>query len=133
MNKYNVGQRVPREGKTPLLIFECSEGGRYAAHTLCSPISKDCLSHLGRQPKPGEIIRLRSSKEVLFVGPCPSRSGRCDIAYNDRIELTEAEIDDAHAGRHARKVYDSVATRYERGGNGPGIRWLPRRTEPKGI
>jgi hypothetical protein len=65
------------------------------------------------------------------VGPCAGRPGRWDTAYNDQIELTEQQIDEAIADLHARQIYGSVATKRERGGNSLGLRYLPRSFEAR--
>jgi hypothetical protein len=130
MHKYSIGQRVPREGKTPLVVFECLADGRYAARTLRQTVKAGSISVEGREPNPGEVVTV-GTREVIFVGPCPDSFGRWDTAYQDRIELTEQEIEEAVADLNARQIYSSVATRRERGGNDTSqrLRFLPRRTD----
>lgn len=129
MNKYKVGQHIPREGKTPLVVFECMEDGRYLARTMLQTIKADSITVDGRAPQPNDIVQLPNGKVVIFIGPNPTRPGRWDLAYQDRIEITEKEIEEALADLCARQIFSSVATKSERGGNSPNIRYLPSRTD----
>lgn len=131
MSKYQIGQRVPRESKTPLVVFECLEGGVYLARTVHKSVRIHELNGVnGEEPKPGQMILLHGSRQFILVGPSPRFSGSWDIAYNDRIELTEKQIEEALADDNARAVYSSVATRRERGGNSLNTRFFPKRCEP---
>ncbi|MFA6314857.1 MAG: hypothetical protein WC648_00590 [Candidatus Paceibacterota bacterium] len=131
MNKYDVGQRIPREGKTSLVVFECMDDGRYAARTLHTAVQTSCITVNSHLPHPNEVITLPNGKEVIFIGPNPDRADRWDVAYQDRIEVTDEQIDEALTDLTAREIFSSVATRCEQGGNSRNLRYLPRRTEPR--
>ena len=124
MNKYKIGQKVPREGKTSLVVFECHQGGRYIARTMRTAFHETAIQ--SDDPQPGQKVRLASGKEIVLVSLRPT--GYWDNAHDDRIELSEEYIDSALADQNAREVYTSVATRRERGGNSRNLHFLPRRT-----
>ena len=127
MNKYNIGQKVPREGKTSLIIFECLGNGRYLARTMRSAIRVE-TSERTSEPQPGQKVRLPNGKEVVLISL--RKTSFWDNAHDDRIELSEQEIEVALADHNAREVYTRVATKRERGGNSAS-RFLPRSTETR--
>ena len=111
MSKYPIGTKVPRDGKTPLIIFATLEDGTYAARTMYPAINR---------------VTFGNGKVVIFLEHRSTQT--CSCAYDDLVVLTEAEIDTALADQKAAEVFHEVATRCERGGNTPSnlLRFLPR-------
>ncbi len=124
MSKYPIGTKVPRDEKTPLIIFAALEDGTYAARTMYPAIKRRNI--VQDDPKPGDKVTFRNGRVVIFLKH--EKAQTCSCAYDDRVILTEAEIDTALADQKAAEVFHEVATKRERGGNTPSnlLRFLPR-------
>jgi hypothetical protein len=132
MSKYKIGQRIPRENKTSLVVFEITDDGGYLARTIHKSVRLSELPYEKKDLEFGKTIELPNGRKMLLVGVNPKFTDLWDIAHDDRIEVTEAEIDEALADLEARKIYYTVATRRESGGDKPGrLHFLPKRMEPR--